>query len=283
MLQVTVAVTPNGRADAVTPLDSAGQLCFALPHESQMPLPALLDRLADKSSDTVIYAQAQNSSLQEFGQLREDIDAELAWAAKIFGQPAEATNLWIGDSRSVTSLHSDPYENMCALAEPSGLTYELQPDRSAARRYAVITGQKRFTLLPPADAHRLCKRRLPVACWEPGEQGLQLRLQEPLSCCSWCPIDRDVMRPQCRADEQQQELYPAMFDPELPEPISVLVGLGDMLYLPAFWHHQVEQLDDDNGRVIACNWWFDTQFTGAVATAQFVERVAQLADESVQS
>ena len=38
-------------------------------------------------------------------------------------------NLWIGDERSVSSLHKDHFENM----------------------YAVITGEKTFTLLPPTD------------------------------------------------------------------------------------------------------------------------------------
>lgn len=41
----------------------------------------------------------------------------------------KSVNLWIGDERSVSSIHKDHFENM----------------------YAVITGEKTFTLLPPTD------------------------------------------------------------------------------------------------------------------------------------
>lgn len=93
-MQVTVAMTPNGRADAVTPLNPAScgdqpSMCFALPYEARMLFPDFLDALAAKPAGTVHYAQAQNSSLSEFGALAADLDAELSWATRIFGQPAE--------------------------------------------------------------------------------------------------------------------------------------------------------------------------------------------------
>ena len=43
--------------------------------------------------------------------------------------PIKTVNLWIGDERSVSAIHKDHFENM----------------------YAVITGAKTFTLLPPTD------------------------------------------------------------------------------------------------------------------------------------
>ena len=46
--------------------------------------------------------------------------------------------------------------------------------------YAVITGVKTFSLLPPSDAYRLSIRRYPVAQYEHGSTTrLQLRLKEP--------------------------------------------------------------------------------------------------------
>jgi jumonji domain-containing protein 7 len=53
----------------------------------------------------------------------------------------EAVNLWIGNQRSVTSFHKDHYENL----------------------YAVVTGEKHFTLLPPTDLHRMYIRSYPSA------------------------------------------------------------------------------------------------------------------------
>lgn len=50
--------------------------------------------------------QHQNSNLsEEFGTLLKDIGPGLPWADDVFGGPPEATNLWIGDGRSVTSFH----------------------------------------------------------------------------------------------------------------------------------------------------------------------------------
>lgn len=42
------------------------------------------------------------------------------------GNKPDATNIWIGTEKSVSSLHKDPYENF----------------------YIVISGAKTFTLLP---------------------------------------------------------------------------------------------------------------------------------------
>ena len=50
--------------------------------------------------------QHQNNSLtEEYPALQADIQPGLQWADRVFGGPPEATNLWIGDDRSVTSFH----------------------------------------------------------------------------------------------------------------------------------------------------------------------------------
>ena len=51
------------------------------------------------------------------------------WGEEAFGVAPDAVNLWMGDSRAVSSMHKDFYENL----------------------YCVIRGQKHFTLLPPTD------------------------------------------------------------------------------------------------------------------------------------
>jgi peptidyl-lysine (3S)-dioxygenase / protease len=35
---------------------------------------------------------------------------------------------------------------------------------------------------------------------------------------------------------------------------------GEMLYLPSLYFHQVAQQEDDQGKVIAVNFWFDMQY-----------------------
>jgi len=49
------------------------------------------------------------------------------FSSKIFGKSFDAFNFWMGEKRSVSSLHKDPYENI----------------------YCVINGEKHFTLIPP--------------------------------------------------------------------------------------------------------------------------------------
>ena len=61
--------------------------------------------------------------------MKKDIDLSLKdfFSNKIFDNEPDATNLWIGDSRSVSSIHKDHYENI----------------------YCVLEGEKHFTLIPP--------------------------------------------------------------------------------------------------------------------------------------
>lgn len=56
-----------------------------------------------------------------------DVKADIAWARVALAQEPDAINLWIGNSRSVTALHRDNYENI----------------------YCQIIGSKNFVLLPP--------------------------------------------------------------------------------------------------------------------------------------
>ena len=44
--------------------------------------------------------------------------------------------------------------------------------------------------------------------------------------------------------------------------ISVEVGVGDILYLPAMWFHQVEQIEDRDGLCVAVNYWYDMNMDG---------------------
>ncbi|KAF5389050.1 hypothetical protein D9757_004891 [Collybiopsis confluens] len=143
-LPISVAVTPNGwgkrHADAVTQHPD-GRLYFAEPLIEKMTMKSFLGKL---SEDTVpkmetVYLQSQNGNLfsnlsfegvqdsSEFVPLRKDVPSELKWCSEALDRGIDAVNLWIGDGNSVSSIHSDPYENI----------------------YTVVRGQKHFTLLPP--------------------------------------------------------------------------------------------------------------------------------------
>jgi hypothetical protein len=70
----------------------------------------------------------ENDNLRdEYSALYDDVEADIAWARVALEQEPDAINLWIGNSRSVTALHRDNYENV----------------------YCQIIGSKHFVLLPP--------------------------------------------------------------------------------------------------------------------------------------
>ena len=92
-----MALTPNGRADAVTQLPEGGAECFVLPALRRMRVAEFLTLLASTREQAgagtlVAYMHAQNDSLrQELPGLLQngDVDAELPWANEAFGGPPE--------------------------------------------------------------------------------------------------------------------------------------------------------------------------------------------------
>lgn len=154
---VTVALTPNGRADCPTPFlpsppaaasaNEEDQLCFAFPYERKTSLATFFNLLEASVNDKyapVPYMQFQNSSLTtELPQLVSDVSPELPFATEAFGIIPEAVNIWIGGTRTITSYHKDHYENL----------------------YAMISGKKSFRLLPPTDSYRMKQKRFPCAFW----------------------------------------------------------------------------------------------------------------------
>lgn len=92
--------------------------------------------------EPAFYLQSQSSNLGSpssptpLTPLLADLGSSIAgpsFAREVFETQPDATNLWIGDQRSVTSLHKDPYENL----------------------YLVIRGVKEFVLLPPTEFYCL--------------------------------------------------------------------------------------------------------------------------------
>ena len=287
MMQVTVAVTPNGRADAVcevsvTDHSTHHKNCFMLPCQRDMPFIEFIDHAArgsaachadcqntqqehmgsscDQSStdnsaksSEVMYLQQQDNNLRaSFPELVHEVEEELQWASEAFGTGPDAVNLWIGNDRSVTSFHKDHYENL----------------------YAVVAGEKVFTLLPPSDSYRMQLQQFPVATYHDALHGLQAVL-EPDSTVLWSPIE-DLTDRSAPPAQQQCPLYA---DPELPEPLRVVVRPGELLFLPSLWWHQVEQRAGKDGLVIAVNYWYDMQFDCKYAYFKLVESMLTGADK----
>ncbi|XP_015268346.1 PREDICTED: cytosolic phospholipase A2 beta-like [Gekko japonicus] len=142
---VSVAVTPNGYADAVC-LDR-----FVMPEERRMSFGAFLDIVEKKvTSPGVFYVQKQCSNLtEEFPELIGDVEPDISWMSKALGRKPDAVNFWLGESAAVTSLHKDHYENL----------------------YCVISGEKHFLLHPPSDRPFIPHELYPPATFHMSEDG----------------------------------------------------------------------------------------------------------------
>ena len=242
--QVDVTCTPNGYADAlvdIQPIDLSSQpdcfnneknvnkQVFARPLVERMQFDKMLKKLQENKSKTksichqngdiildIPYYSAQNSNLttdvpellqKDQPEMKKDINSQtIAFAKNAFGENASAINLWVGDERSVSSMHADPFENI----------------------YAVITGCKKFDLLPPCDAAFIKKPALPNARWQHVVNGkenhdaLNIVLQYP----GWELVPEDGFT--TWVDETsviRQHL----------SPVNVILYPGDVLYLPALW------------------------------------------------
>ncbi|KAI9000842.1 Clavaminate synthase-like protein [Trametes punicea] len=247
---ISVAVTPNGRADAVT-RGPRNKLYFAEPLTQRMKVRSFLQTLspddfrnADWSlrevahNGEVHYLQSQNGNLfsnryfdpsspedsSEFEPLREYIPSEISWCSEALDRHPDAVNLWIGDEKSVTSIHSDPYENI----------------------YTVIRGSKQFTLLSPTEGWCLKERRYPHATYVRSTATSQLELVPS-------PPETPLVRWSSVTDPTAPGALPAE-----AHPIHITVNAGETLYLPAGWWHYVRQ----RGFTVAVNYWYDMEGRG---------------------
>ncbi|TLS29576.1 hypothetical protein PpBr36_01564 [Pyricularia pennisetigena] len=222
--EVNVAVTPEGNADAPTKLLD-GSLVFAKPLEENQAFGDFIDFIVRQEKnqvnhdDEIRYAQTQNDNLRhEYSTLFSHVQRDIPFARIALGREPEAINLWIGNSRSVTAMHKDNYENI----------------------YVQILGRKHFVLLPPLCHPCVNEQRLRPAtyarksCSDPdggGDTktaatacGLELQLDDGDNAAVPFAI-WDVDRP----DEQATPYS------KLARPMRVTLEPGDMMYLPAMW------------------------------------------------
>lgn len=171
--EVTVALTPNGYADSIALNKEDNKEYFVMPEEASMRMSDFLHCLDDQTlvieklktidnsikifkkfsrGGPICYIQKQNSNLTEdFPELMKDLDPSvLEFAKKAFNKDPDAVNFWMGDSRAITSMHKDPYENI----------------------YCVISGFKEFILIPPVDVHLVPRKIYQSAIFESDDDAM---------------------------------------------------------------------------------------------------------------
>lgn len=230
----SINVTPDGRADSCKEINA--EKYFAYPAEVEMSMPDFCQMLKNRlPGDAVPYLSQQDDNLtKHFPNLLGDISAGLPLAHAAFGCCApEATNLWIGDERSTSSLHKDFFENM----------------------YAVISGTKTFVLYPPTDVLYLHETTLPTMRYEycGGTSPARVELADLRATSEGCAF---ASLPWIDIDPDDPQLLASHPNMRSAHPMRVTVRAGEVLYIPAMWYHQVSQTEI----TIAVNFWYEQRF-----------------------
>lgn len=152
-----------------------------------------------------------------------------------------------GEDAAHTTVHADLFDNL----------------------YAVVTGEKDFSLLPPDEGDGLDRDRFRAAAYvrdvrvgagmAPDEGGegragaggsadgvaadgygaLVLRLDAPAARVWWSPLNLE--------GSEATRLHP----------LVATVRAGELLYLPALWWHAVSQRRAAAESTVAVNWWYE--------------------------
>lgn len=201
---------------------------------------------ANETNPPIVYYSRQNDCLRtELTQLFSSniFPKSFTFAEEAFGTgPPDAINIWIGNERSVSSMHKDHYENL----------------------FYVCSGQKEFILCPPADVLFLHEGEFPSGKFN------RKPSNAPTDDSIW------VVEPDCGEDSCEDEVYTKWIEPDIKtslssdrrndsarypllsraHPIKVLLSEGEMLYLPSLWYHRVTQTCE----TVGVNYWFDMKF-----------------------
>ncbi|RKF55266.1 JmjC domain-containing protein 7 [Golovinomyces cichoracearum] len=235
---INVAVTPYGNADSPLRNEEDGELLFLKPWEEKQNFDEFIDFIVEqekrkKNEDgtfheekEVRYAQSQNDNLHhEYLSLFPYVENDIPWARIALQKSPDAINIWLGNSRSVTALHKDNYENI----------------------YVQVLGQKHFVLIPPIAYPGVCEKFLTPASYvknPDGEWDVRREGGPKIPFPTWDIDTHSNVR-------WQQNKYS-----ELISPIRVTLREGDMLYLPTLWYHKVSQSCSEQGICCAINYWY---------------------------
>lgn len=169
---------------------------------------------------------------QELDQTLPRLDALVDVPDYLRFLPLRYINLWAGRGGTISCVHSDSHENVLVQ----------------------LVGEKEFILFPPSDSQYLAYDDKP---------GLLMSYTFPGQF-------EEIRRPKdLRKNIAGIQLHkPLTSDMQLNEttPARCRVKEGDALYVPAYWHHQVESFASTNCSHyplsnVAINFWFKENMT----------------------
>lgn len=281
-VSLTVDVTPDGHGDCVRTVDIEGsgpRRMFVTPQQRIMSIDEFRSKLRssrvscsntdnkplDRDEDgREILTLVDNDSLRK-GSEEETLDdscvfyysrqmdclrtelksffdqrifpKSIPFAEEAFGTGGpDAVNLWIGDDRATSSMHKDHYENL----------------------FYVLSGEKVFTLCPPASAPFLSQGEFDSGSFSQQKNGKWVVVpdyndddKQTPSRVKW--VEADVEELLTSGETRVRQRHPLV---HLANPIQVHVKQGELLYLPSLWFHRVTQTCE----TVGINYWYDMKF-----------------------
>lgn len=237
--EVTVAITPDGMADAIVdhkfvyPLEEKHKIADVMHWMEEHSQRRSTERSMHECAgcNEVWYLQLQNGSLDlEYQTLQKDIPAAGLKFASVLSNLGDQisdvpplTNIWVGNHRSITSLHHDPFENL----------------------YCQVLGSKTITLYPPQEWQTFHESNVPTYKYARTSKGTLEQIDQDCQL-RWTQLSNDGRYTSGRRQYQ------------------VTLNPGDCLYLPALWFHQVTQGTLDGDICVSINYWYDMDYFGSV-------------------
>ena len=249
---IEVAVTPSGNADSlISHPQSPDDMLFVEPAVIHLTMKELVSRLIPRSRpETAYYLQSQNSNLTStsLSSLLQDLKPNFDFAEQVLGEP-DARNIWVGDERSATSVHRDPYENL----------------------YLVLKGQKTFRLWAPVDEVSMPMKMVSTGRYTYTESEGTPYFDVELNDSEKIPwVDFDPLSEHDAGEDLEHSVLGNMH--------QVTVSAGQILYLPSAWYHHVTQecgqwADGSRAPCIAVNYWYDQEYEERYVLRQLVSRM----------
>lgn len=213
-------------------------------HQNDDNLPPFI---TESASDILYYSRQNDCLRKEVQPLMKFFPFTISFADEAFNTKPEAVNIWIGNEKSVSSIHKDHYENiMC-----------------------VTCGEKEFTICPPLDAMFLKESSFPTGTFRRDSPQEPWRIVQVDDGCNheddgvtmtrttrWIEsFNAKKLLSSTNEIERQEYLdqHPLL---KYAHPMKVTVKAGDMFYLPCLWYHQVTQTCE----TVAVNYWYDMRF-----------------------
>ncbi|XP_066934010.1 bifunctional peptidase and (3S)-lysyl hydroxylase JMJD7-like [Clytia hemisphaerica] len=239
--KVHVKLTPNGEfegCDLAQKFDNYDTFSIPKNVKEQLPYPDLvvvrpavgsmkfgefMDLVEGKNNPNNMSAYLEYSSIREyFPELEYDLD-QMPFAPDLL--KLSHLNIWISNGRTLGKLHFDPFDNfLCQLR-----------------------GNKRLTIFEPHRNYDLYEAHIQEAMLGYNPKSGKFRNHELLDSTSMVMSPIDILKPD----------FDRFSNFTRAKPMECHLNEGDVLFLPAFWWHEVQSYPNAvEQRNLAVNFWY---------------------------